>query len=76
MIRSAPTTNQAVPSTSALSDPRFQRVLLHVDPSDEELHNPRLFGGNTSFQTVANSASRTVTSGSVISSSPSCFAFA
>jgi hypothetical protein len=47
-------------------DPHFVRVLLHVDPLDEELEDPRLLGGNSPLQTLANSASRIVTSRSAI----------
>jgi hypothetical protein len=47
---------------------------LHVDPIDEELHDPRLLGGKQLAPDRGKSASSTVTSRSVMSSSPSRFA--
>jgi hypothetical protein len=57
-------------------DPHLQRIRLHIDTLDQELEDPRLLGGNSSLQSLAKSASRTVTSTSVISSSPSRLAAA
>ena len=54
-------------------DPDLDRVLLHVDALDAELDDARCSAGTSAFQTVANSASRIVTSRSVISSLPSRF---
>jgi hypothetical protein len=46
-------------------DTYFERVLLNVDPLDEQLRDSSLLGGEQLVQTVAKSASRTVTSRSV-----------
>jgi hypothetical protein len=56
-------------------DAHLERVLLHVDPLDEELNDARLLGREQLVPDLAKSASRIVTSRSVISS-PARFAAA